>query len=119
VTSVKVLHLFNKQSDYGPGLRNLILVSSEDYSYRSGFWDIPLAEAEALVDGMIYLHTSKAEPSRFGGRVTKVEQEKRPEFAHSARIVFTVMSLEEGKGVRWRGDSHAMAVSGGIQEAND
>lgn len=115
----KVLHLVNRQSADGPGLRNLELLSPAENLYRSGFWDIPLAEAEALVGGMLYLQRSKATPSAFGGRVTGVEEVERAEVAHARRVAFTLVSQKEGRGVRWRGAMHAMATSGGLLDADD
>ena len=65
---------------------------------------------------MLYLHETKAKVSRFGGRVLEVEQVQKEEFAHARRIVFKVLSLREGRGVKWRGADHAMASYGHIIE---
>lgn len=92
---------------------------TETNVYYSGFWDIPLDEAECLVGGMLYLHEVKAKPSRFGGRVLAVEQVEKPEFARSKRVVFKVQALLEGKNVKWRGADHGMASYGGIIDIED
>ena len=113
---MKVRHLLNRQSDTGPGLKNLLKSSTEQDVWYSGHWDIPLAEAETLIGGMLLLHVSKSKPSRFGGRVLAVESEERSEFARSRRIIFKVQSLAEGRGVRWRGASHGMASIGSIMD---
>ena len=65
--------------------------------------------------GVIYLHKKKAEASYFGGRVegfTLIDTDRK----HSRRVVFTLRSLAEGKGVRWRGASHGRAWTGGLVE---
>ena len=116
---MKALHVINKQSDTGPGLRNLRKSESEDEVYFSGFWDIPLAETTTLIGGMLFLHETKAKASRFGGRVLAVEQVEKDEFAHAKRIEFKVKALREGRGVKWRGADHAMASYGTIIEVDN
>jgi hypothetical protein len=116
---MRVLHLINKQNDKGPGLRNLQRLEGEKDTYLSGYWDIPLAEAQTLVGGMLFLHEAKAKPSRFGGKVLSVEQVRMEEFAHKNRIVFKILSLLEGRGAKWRGADHAMASYGRILDLDD
>ncbi len=116
---MRVLHLINKQSDHGPGLRNLRRLDHEKDAYLSGYWDIPLSEAETLVGGMVFLHEAKAKPSRFGGKVLSVEQVRIEELAHKDRIVFKILSLPEGRGARWRGADHSMASYGRIIDVGD
>jgi hypothetical protein len=94
------------------------LVDEKD-AYLSGYWDIPIAEAQTLVGGMLYLHETKAKPSRFGGKVLSVEQVRTEEFAHKDRVVFKISSLPEGKGARWRGADHSMASYGRILDVGD
>ena len=115
---MKVLHVINKQSDDGPGLRHLWPAPGEKDVFHSGYWDLPLAEAETLIGGMLYLHETKAKPSRFGGRVLSVEQREMNEFARPMRVVFKVESLREGRGQKWRGADHDMASYGSIIEAD-
>ena len=116
---MRVLHLINKQSDQGPGLRNLWRVVEEKDTYLSGYWDIPLSDAQTLVGGMLFFHEAKAKPSRFGGKVLSVEQVRTDEFAHKDRIVFKILSLPQGRGERWRGADHGMASYGRILNVND
>lgn len=111
---MKALHLINKQSDDGPGLKNLVRSETEKDVFFSGYWDIPLADAQSLIGGMLYLHETKAKASRFGGQVIAVDLVKKEEFARAQRTVFKVRSLQEGRGVRWRGADHAMASYGRI-----
>lgn len=76
--------------------------------FESGFWDISEEDAARLVGGMIYLHESKPEPSYFGGTITAYRVEEIAE-AHAQRIVFTVVSQQEGRGIAWKGQEHVMA----------
>src|SRR5687768_4691005 len=110
---MKVLHVINRQSKTGPGLKNLSRSSTEKDVYHSGYWDLALAKAETLIGGMLFLHESKTRPSRFGRCVLSVES-VRSEFARSHRVVFKERALAEGRGVWWRGANHAMASLGSI-----
>ena len=116
---MKVLHLINKQDSAGPGLRNLRHSDTEGDVYLSGYWDLSLAEAQSLVGGMLYLHETKAKTSRFGGKVLSVEHVRVEEFAHKDRIVFKVLSLNDGRGVKWRGADHSMASYGRIVDISE
>jgi hypothetical protein len=82
--------------------------------YESGVWDCE-NDAPTLIGGMMYLHETKADKSYFGGRIESFSVVETDE-AHSHRVVFTVTSLREGKGVRWRGTAHAMAWTSGVVE---
>ena len=117
--AMNVLHLINKQKTDGPGLRHLKRSKTEPDVWCSGYWDMPLDQAETLIGGMLFLHETKAKPSRFGGRVLSVKPEDRPEFQNRNRVIFKVQALPEGRGVKWRGARHAMAHSGGIIKIED
>ncbi len=56
---MKVLHIINRQSENGPRLKNLTKSKDEADTYYSGYWDILLEEAKALVGSMLYLHERK------------------------------------------------------------
>ena len=116
---MKVLHVLNRQSETGPGLRNLTKSDTEKDVFFSGYWDIAIAEAETLIGGMLYLHESKSKTSRFGGRVLAVEQVQKDEFARAIRVKFKLRAMIEGRGVKWRGANHAMAHHGTILEVYD
>ena len=116
---MRVLHLINKKSDQGPGLRNLRRFEDEKDVYLSGYWDIPLSDAQTLIGGMLFLHEAKAKLSRFGGKVLSVEQVRIEELAHKDRIEFKILSLPEGKGEKWRGADHSMASYGRILDIGD
>lgn len=115
---MKVLHVINKQRVSGPGLEHLERSGDEKDVWLSGYWDIPLAEAKTLVGGMLYLHETKAKPSRFGGQVLSVAPTLRNDVARVHRVIFSILALPDGKGVKWRGAGHAMASYGGIIEVN-
>ncbi|MES2435208.1 MAG: hypothetical protein V4586_15460 [Pseudomonadota bacterium] len=116
---MKVLHVINKQKGDGIGLEHLTKSDTEKDVWFSGYWDIPLAEAELLVGGILYLHESKAKPSRFGGRVLGFEPTIRSDLAHSHRIRFKILAFPEVRGVKWRGADHAMASYGTIIEVDE
>jgi hypothetical protein len=83
-------------------------------TFESGYWDIPDADADQLIGGMVYLHQTKNEPSYIGGIVKEVRQEKRPEHAHSDRWLIVFDAVEAGKGTAWRGADHTMAWYSGL-----
>ncbi len=93
----------------------LYLRATAHPQYESGFWDIPEAQAHALVGGMLYLHQTKAEPSYFGGKVLGYRVAGSAE-SLPGRIVFTVLSQQHGKSMAWEGASHGMAWDGGHLE---
>jgi len=84
--------------------------------YECGVWDVE-NDAPKLVGGMLYLHEAKADSSYFGGRIESFRVVETDE-AHSLRVVFTVRSLREGKGVRWCGAAHGMAWTSGVVEGD-
>lgn len=116
---MKILHVINKQSSDGPGLRNLRPPEQGEDLWTSGYWDIPLEDAETLVGGNLYLHETKSRPSRFGGRVIAVEEVECDGFARAKRVIFKILALPEARGVKWRGADHAMASYGKIMDVED
>ncbi len=91
----------------------LYLTALQPPQYESGFWTLYESEAERLVNGMLYLHQKKAEPSYFGGTISgfRLSTDMEP---YPGKIVFTVTAQENGKDVSWEGDKHPMAWMGGI-----
>jgi hypothetical protein len=116
--AMKVLHVINKQKVKGPGLEHLAPSPVEKDVWFSGYWDIPLAEAETLVGGMLYLHETKAKPSRFGGKVLSVKPAIKSDLARIHRVIFKILASQDAKGVKWRGADHTMASYGKIIEAD-
>jgi hypothetical protein len=82
-------------------------------TYESGYWTLYESEAARLVNGMLYLHQKKAEPSYFGGTISgfRVSTDMEP---YPGKIVFSVTSQEDAKNIAWEGDKHPMAWMGGI-----
>ena len=86
-------------------------------TYKTGFWAIPEADAQILVEqrGWLFLHETKNQPSTFGGRVIGYEL-VNVDRAHDKRIDFTIVADPGGKGVAWQGRSGHMAHYSGIVE---
>ncbi|HYP57066.1 MAG TPA: hypothetical protein VEQ35_02135 [Beijerinckia sp.] len=81
--------------------------------FASGYWTFYEAEAAKLVNGSLYLHKTKAEPSYFGGIITgyRFASEAEP---YPGKIIFTVASQPSCENIPWEGDKHPMAWMGGI-----
>lgn len=86
-----------------------------DHQYSSEAWDITKEEAEKLVGGNIYFHTTKNDKSYFGGVVTRYEVIDI-DAAHAKRIKIYLTATKEAKGVAWGGKDHGMAWFSGIIE---
>ncbi len=92
---------------------NIRPVTKGGAEFNCGDWDVSQSDAEALVGGLIHFHNKKSDPSYFGGRVERyklVETDR----AHKQRIVFTITSLKECKGVKWNGRSDVNAWCSGV-----
>ena len=81
--------------------------------WESGNWDVAPAKAEALVGKRIYFHEEQAEPSYFGGVITKfrVLPANHPETPR--RIVFTFTRDAQGIGFNagrsgWRNEQRTI-----------
>jgi len=111
---MKAAHFICKRE--GSGLRNLSLIDKHEMIYRSGNWDLSLGEARTLIGGMIFLHPTKSELSAFGGEVLGVAEVLDNSLARAKRVIFRVRATLKGRGVKWRGQAHAMASYGGIIE---
>ena len=83
-------------------------------TYFSGSWVIPKEEANELIGGRLYLHENKSEPSYFGGSVVEWRNSKREVGAIEEGVTFVIEADKDGKGARWKGNSHAMAWFSGI-----
>ena len=86
-----------------------------DNKYTSEAWDIPIDDAEKLVGGNVYFHTTKNDKSYFGGVVTKYEV-MGIDAAHSKRIKIFLTATKEAKGIDWNGKEHIMAWYSGLVE---
>ncbi|MCJ2068133.1 hypothetical protein MKK75_04790 [Methylobacterium sp. J-030] len=109
----KAIHLICHRQD--GRYKNLQLIGNQ--TYRSGYWKISEADAQALIGGWVYLHERKAEPSGFGGRVTKIEPTASDYDGTGRRYGLVFEACREGRGQVWRGAGHPMAWTGGLTEA--
>jgi hypothetical protein len=101
------IHLVEKR-----GLIRVVDIASDEY--ESGFWVLDIEKAQALIGGDVYFHSSRSDPSFFGGRVLGVRVQPDGEFA--GRIVFRLRSELGHKGVRtdrtgWRMEKKVVAVN--------
>ncbi len=83
-------------------------------AFWSGNWNLSEDEARRLVDGWIYLHVTKVEPSYYGGLVREFERVTITGVARKDRIRFRFEPSSVAKGLRWRGQDHARAWTGGL-----
>jgi len=103
---MKVLHL--KSVREGFTLRGLSF-DKETGTYESCCWKFRIEEARTLIDGKIFLHETKSQPSTVGGTVVAVRQSHMP-----GRVIFVFKSEPAGKGRNWQGQDHVMAWMSGI-----
>ena len=76
-------------------------------------WDISLEDADKLVGGHVYFHTTKNDKSYFGGVVTKYEV-MEIDARRTKRIKIYLTATIEAKGQVWNGKDHGMAWYSGI-----
>ena len=113
---MRAIHFICKRDD-GVSLNNLTFEKATQ-TYRSGYWDISVDEAIAVVGGWIYLHPAKSSLSEFGGIVQGYEPVVDASLAHANRIVLLVKASLSARGQPWRGQAHGMAHSSGLVEAS-
>jgi len=80
--------------------------------FDSGYWDVPLENAQELVGGNLFLHESKAAMSHHGGRVIHVRLADAST-NYPGRVIFRFEALAEAKGRKWEGKAHKMANDSG------
>lgn len=91
----------------------LHLTALDAAEFESGFWTLYETEAEKLINGMVYLHQKKSEPSFFGGVISGFRLAGGQE-PYPGKIVFKVKAQDDCKNIPWEGDKHPMAWMGGI-----
>ena len=65
--------------------------------FRSGYWVIAAAKANALIGGKIFFHEQQTKPSFFGGVIKSTEKVDQGEYV--GRIVFIFESDQACKGI--------------------
>jgi len=99
-------------------VRHFICRSSENLFavkfpiFDSGYWAIDFEDACQLVGGTLCLHESKNDPAYHGGNVLEVHLAGH-DTPYPGRVVFRFEATREAKGMRWAGQSHAMAYDSG------
>ncbi|MHB8886969.1 MAG: hypothetical protein ACYC5H_18135 [Methylovirgula sp.] len=81
--------------------------------YESGYWVFSETQIKELLNGTLYLHQKKSEPSYFGGMISG-HRLAAPEEPSPGHVVLTVIGREDCKNIAWEGDQHPMAWMGGI-----
>lgn len=81
--------------------------------YESGYWVFSETQIKELLNGTLYLHQKKSEPSYFGGMISG-HRLAAPEEPSPGHVVLTVIAREDCKNIAWEGDQHPMAWMGGI-----
>ena len=81
-------------------------ISQEQELWESGYWTVAIETAEELVGGHIYLHTTRAKPSKFGGVIQRYSVEPEGEF--EGKVVFTFLADMDHKNVFTSKDGWAM-----------
>jgi hypothetical protein len=79
------------------GLPQITPIERGSDVFRSGYWVIAEATANALVGGRIYFHEQWAKPSFYGGIITGAEKMDQGE--HAGRILFTFKFDQACKGI--------------------
>ena len=108
--TVLAIHLICRRDD-GVSLNNL-RPTEQRGTFLSGRWDLTDEESRVLVGGWMYLHSTKATSSEFGGIIEAYERVTVDEAGRPQRTVFRVRKHGAGRGQRWRGKRHGMAHQG-------
>jgi hypothetical protein len=116
---MKVIHVIAHRVDGSSKPRNMDVIDRKEATYWSGYWDIPLEEAQSAIGGMIFLHERKREPSYFGGEILDARYYHHTKSPRPHRVVFTIRSLKSCRGQKWRGASYSRAWTGRVTEVPD
>ncbi|MGB8279050.1 MAG: hypothetical protein WCF20_14395 [Methylovirgula sp.] len=81
--------------------------------YESGYWVLSETQVKELLNGFLYLHEKKSDPSYFGG-VTSGHRLASHDEPSPGHVVLTIIAGDDCKNVAWEGDKHPMAWMGGI-----
>lgn len=109
----KAIHLINRRE--GTGHFGMSRWEDETHGYRSCCWLLTDEQAADLLGGWVNFHATKADVSRFGGRILGFEPGSG-EMADRKVILFR--AEREGREQTWRGADHDMAYTSGILDAD-
>ena len=79
-----------------PGLPQITPIAQGSDIFRSGYWKIAEATANALIGGNIYFHKQQTTPSFFGGVIKRTEVD---DGAYAGRIIFIFKYDQECTGI--------------------
>lgn len=89
--------------------------------YESEAWLLTPEDISALVDGEVFFHETKSQPSYFGGSILDIRPVEggAPESEAARRCIISLRSTPAGRNVKWNpgGKVHGMAWTSGVVEA--
>lgn len=117
----KAIHVLAK--DEGARIRGLTRIKESDSGeWLSGCWVQISGDPATLIDGYLYLHSTSGSRSRFGGKITGVQDCDRSEYGVEGGIqngtAFRFIPMQECKNQLWRGPKPSGASHGGIVMAD-
>lgn len=89
------------------------LKPTEGFEYESGYWVFSETQVKQLMQGLLFLHEKKSQPSYFGGVIVghRLAGAEEPSPGH---VVLKIAPKNDCKDIAWEGDTHPMAWMGGI-----
>jgi hypothetical protein len=89
------------------------LKSTNPPEYECGYWVFSETQVTQLMNGFLYLHEKKSQPSYFGGVICghRLAGADEPSPGH---VVLKIIARDDCKNIAWEGDTHPMAWMGGI-----
>lgn len=106
------IHILNPKKD---------LVRVSGAQWKSGTWHVNWERANNLIGKYLYLHSTKAKPSFFGGVITAVERGPRESQVEAGvgvqeGVVFYFDAMPEGKNQPWHGNKSTQQVTSFVPE---
>lgn len=104
------IHLLCKANE---GLR---CIDKTTATYESEAWLLSNDDIAALQGGEAMLHSTKSQPSHFGGTIMDIRPLSDDQEAGRRRCALIIQSRADCKGVEWdvRGQTHGMAWTTGV-----
>ena len=108
------IHLICGHDDHGRP--NNVTFDGKERAFWSGRWALSTEEAERLVGGWLYLHTTKATSSYYGGTILDWKTVSVAALARSDRILLKFQPAQAARERSWRGKDHGRAWTSGLVE---